>query len=255
VRERAPDPLGDDLRGLALATLFPVGGDVGPERAIGAVIEITSAMTVPGVVERHSGPERSWFAVGSIHPSTRGREEEIASLLRHTGTVEIADDIEAAKWMKLVSNATTLVTTAILGMSMVDAAAVPAMREVMLRSGNEALEATLALGNPMLPIFGLTREAVAHPETVVETLLDTLLSGFVLPHSTTTILQDWLKGRHSEVDDINGQVVRTLRHFGRHAPVNEAVVELAHMIESGALQPDLSMLELLIERSGLSVVR
>jgi len=228
---------------------------VGPERAIGAVIEITSAMTVPGVVERHSGPDRSWFAVGSVHPSTRGREEDVASLLRHSGAVEIVDDIEATKWMKLVSNATTLATTAMLGMSMVDAAAVPAMREVMLRSGSEALEATLALGNPVLPIFGLTREDVAHPDTVVETLLDTLLTGFVLPQSTTTILQDWRKGRHSEVDDINGHVVRTLRQLGRGAPVNEAVVELAHMIERGALQPGPSVLELLDERSGRSVAR
>jgi hypothetical protein len=49
-------------------------------------------------------------------------------------------------------------------------------------------------------------------------------------------------------------VVRTLRQLGHRAPVNEAVVELAHMIERGALYPDPSVLELLIERSGLSVV-
>jgi 2-dehydropantoate 2-reductase len=216
---------------------------VGPERTIGAVIEITSALAVPGVVDRHSGPDRSWFAVGAIHPTTRGREEEVASLLRHSGSVEIVDDIEATKWMKLVSNATTLATTAILGLSMVEAAAVPAMREVMLRSGQEALDATVGLGNPIPPIFGLTPDDVSQPETVVETLLDTLLEGFVLPHSTTTILQDWTKGRRSEVDDINGHVVRTLHALGRSAPVNTAVVELAHAIERGELEPSPSLLD------------
>jgi 2-dehydropantoate 2-reductase len=230
-------------------TTGTVADVVGPERTIGAVIEITSALMVPGIVERHSGPDRSWFAVGGIHPATRGREEEIASLLRHSGTVEIVEDIESAKWMKLVSNATTLVTTAILGISMVEAAALPAMRGIMLRSGEEALQASLGLGNPVLPIFGLTRQDVAHEGTIVETLLDTLLTGFVLPHSTTTILQDWLKGRHSEVDDINGHVVRTLQELGRRAPVNEAVVELAHEIEHGSLRPDPSVLELLVERT------
>jgi 2-dehydropantoate 2-reductase len=216
---------------------------VGPERTIGAVIEITSALTVPGVVDRHSGPERSWFAVGAIDPAARGREEEVASLLRHSGAVEIVDDIESTKWMKLVSNATTLATTAILGLSMVEAAAVPAMRDLMLRSGQEALDATLGLGNPILPIFGLTPADVAQPDTVVETLLDTLLDGFVLPHSTTTILQDWTKGRRSEVDDINGHVVRTLQALGRTAPVNAAVVELAHAIEQGAVEPSPSLLD------------
>ena len=223
---------------------------VGDERTIGAVIEITSAMTTPGIVERHSGPNRSWFAVGSIHASTQGREEEIASLLRRSGTVEIVENIEAAKWMKLVSNATTLVTTAILGLPLVEAAEVPAMREIMLRSGQEALDATVALDNPILPIFGLAPEDVTQRGAVVETLLDTLLGGFVLPHSTTTILQDWTKGRHSEVDDINGHVVRTHESLGSRAPVNAAVVELAHAIESGTLRPDPSNLDLLVERIG-----
>lgn len=216
---------------------------VGPERTIGAVIEITSALTVPGVVDRHSGPERSWFAVGGIHPATRGRENEVASLLRHSGAVEIVDDIEATKWMKLVSNATSLATTAILGLPMVEAAAVPAMRDLMLRSGQEALDATVCLGNPILPIFGLTPIDVAQTETVVETLLETLLNGFVLPHSTTTILQDWSKGRRSEVDDINGHVVSTLESLGRPAPVNAAVVELAHRIEDGSLRPSPALLD------------
>jgi 2-dehydropantoate 2-reductase len=226
-------------------TTSVVSDVVGRERTIGAVIEITSAMTVPGVVDRHSGPDRSWFAVGAA----AGREEEVASLLRHSGTVEVVEDIEATKWMKLVSNATTLATTAIVGTSMVEAAAIPALRELMLRSGREALDATVGLGNPILPIFGLRPQDVSRPDSVVEVLLDTLLTGFVLPHSTTTILQDWAKGRRSEVDDINGHVVRTLRALGRDAPVNGAVVEVAREIESGTLQPDPSLLDVLVDRA------
>jgi 2-dehydropantoate 2-reductase len=207
-------------------------------------------MTVPGRVDRHSGPDRSWFAVGGIHPSTQGREEEIASLLRHSGTVEIVDDIEATKWMKLVSNATTLATTAIVSLPIAEAAAMPAMREIMLSAGQEALDATVGLGNPILPIFGLTSTRLARPGTVVEILLDTLLAGFVLPCSTTTILQDWTKGRRSEVDDINGHVVRTLEQLGRSSPVNSAIVDVADAIERGALDPSPSLLALLAERIG-----
>src|SRR5262249_27928212 len=144
---------------------------VGPERTIGAVIEITSSMTVPGIVERHSGPDRSWFAIGAIHPSGRSHQEEIATLLRRSGSVEIVDNIEAAKWMKLVSNATTLVTSAILGLSIAEANAIPAMRDLMLRSGNEALEAAIGVGSPIVPIFGVRPEDVGQPGAVVETLL------------------------------------------------------------------------------------
>ncbi|HEU4850454.1 MAG TPA: 2-dehydropantoate 2-reductase [Terrimesophilobacter sp.] len=220
---------------------------VGAHRTLGCVIEISSMMFEPGVIERNSGPDRSWFALGSIDASTRGREEEVAALLRRTGAVDIVDDIRSAKWMKLVSNSTTLVTTAILGLPMLEAVAQPGMRELMVRSGQEALDAGRAQGYSVLPIFGLTADAVADYDSVVETLLDALLEGFVLPQTKTTILQDWVKGRHSEVDDINGAVVAASAEHGLPAPVNAAVVELAHRIERGDLQPGPQNLTLLRE--------
>ena len=141
----------------------PIADVVGTHRTLGCVIEITSMMFDPGVVERHSPPARSWFAVGALEDPTRGRESEIAGLLGLSGAAVVVDDIRATKWMKLVSNATTLVTTAILGLPMVEAAAMPEMRAFMLRSGQEALDATVGLGNPVLPIFGLTAEALSEP--------------------------------------------------------------------------------------------
>ena len=49
------------------------------------------------------------------------RREDVAALLRHSGTVEVVDDIRATKWMKIISNATVLVPTAIVGLPMADA--------------------------------------------------------------------------------------------------------------------------------------
>src|ERR1700753_1400498 len=98
--------------------------------------------------------------------------------------------------MKLVSNATTLVSTALLCLSIHEAAAVPAMRDLMLRSGQEALDVGEALGHPVLPIFGLKEADVSQTNRLVETLLDVLLGGFTLPTTKTTVLQDWMKGRH-----------------------------------------------------------
>ena len=227
-------------------TTAVVADVAGPERTIGAVIEITSAMTIPGIVDRHSGPERSWFAVGRIDPAAQHHEELVASILGRSGSVEVVADIEAAKWMKLVSNATTLVTSAIIDSSIAEANALPEMHELMLRSGQEALDAAVGLGHEIVPIFGLAPEHVTRPETVVETLLDQLLRGFVLPHSTSTVLQDWGKGRRSEADDINGHVVRVSQGLGSPAPVNAAVVELARAIERGDLTPDPSNIEQLL---------
>ena len=231
-------------------TVDAIADVVGPARTMGCVIEVSSMMFDPGVVQRHSPPPRSWFAVGSITPATAGRENEIADLLRRVGAVEIVDDIRAAKWMKLVSNATTLVTTAILGVPMLEAARMPGMRELMLRSGQEALDTGAAMGHPVLPIFGLTPDDMRQTNRLVEKLLDTLLEGFVLPHTKTTVLQDWIKGRRSEVDDLNGLVVAERAKRGAAAPVNAAVVEIAHRIERGALEPGPGNLALLRRLAG-----
>jgi 2-dehydropantoate 2-reductase len=220
---------------------------VGPHRALGAVRECSAELTVPGIVQRHTPPARSWFAVGSLGPQTAGREHEVADLLRHAGVVYIVDDVRSAKWMKLVSNATTLVTTAMLGLPMLAALHQPGMRELMVRSGQEALDAGRAAGYEILPIFGLAAADVASPEHVVETLLDTLYARFVLEHTTTTILHDWRKGRHSEVDDLNGAVVATAERHELHAPVNAAVVEIAHRIERGELPPQPANAQLLAQ--------
>jgi 2-dehydropantoate 2-reductase len=223
---------------------------VGPQRAMGCVIEVSSTMFDPGVVQRDSPPSRSWFAVGGIDPRVKGREAEVGDLLKHAGTVEYVDDIRASKWMKLVSNATTLVTTAILGQSIHDASTTAAMRDFMLRSGQEALDVGKAMGLPAVPIFGMKPDDVRQSNRLVETLLDTLVAGFTLKSTITTVLQDWMKGRHSEVNDINGQVVAQAKKLGLSTPVNAAIVELAHRIEQGILKPGPSNLRLIQDMVG-----
>ncbi|MDF2575982.1 MAG: 2-dehydropantoate 2-reductase [Agromyces sp.] len=166
---------------------------VGPHRTMGSVIECSATMEEPGVVHRHTGVSRSWYAVGALPGGPVGREEEY--------------------------------------------------RDVMIAAGNEALAVGIALGHPVLPIFGLTPEEIADPDEVVDIMTDKLFAGFVVPGATTTVLQDWGKGRHSEVDDLNGHVVARGAEVGVATPVNQVVTDLAHRIERGELTPDRGHLE------------
>jgi len=231
-------------------TALEVASIAGDARTLGTVIEVSSTMYEPGIIHRHTSRASSWFAVGSLSPATHGREEQFAAILRHAGTVSVVDDILAAKWMKLVSNASVLVPTAALGLPMADALVVPGMRALMERSGQEALDVGIALGHPVLPIFGLKPADVATPETVVSTMLDTLYAGFVRPGATTTVLQDWTKGRRSEAGDLNGTVVAEAGKVGIPTPVNAALLEVARRIESGTLEPGPGNLQLVLDLAG-----
>src|SRR5690606_15011905 len=123
-----------------------------------------------------------------------------------------------------------------------DAMRLDGYQAIMIEARNEALRVVTAMGYKTLPIFGLDEEDVQNPETVVETMTDRLFSGFVRPGATTTVLQDWQRGRHSEVDDLNGLVVRSAKRLGLDVPVNRRVVGLAHRIERGEVRPDPSLL-------------
>ena len=222
-----------------------IAAAVGPERTIGAVIEMASNMFNPGVVVRQTPPSRSWFTVGGVHPATVGREQEVVDVLRHAGTVEISPDIRSSKWMKLVANAGELVPTAILNLPMAEAAARPGMREFMDRNCREALQVSLAIGNRAVPIFGLT-EVEGDPDAYAVKLLDLVHSHWTHPDTLTTVLQDWRKGRRAEIDEVNGLVVREAAGAGIPVPANARTLALARRIEAGELEAQPSNAQLLL---------
>ena len=210
---------------------------VGVERAMACVIEVASELHEPGIIKRSSPPDGgSWFAIGSADPATAGREPEIAEIMRHAGVIEISDDILAAKWMKLISNAMTLATTALTGLPIDEAVELPGMRDLMLKAGGEALTAGELRGHPIVPIFGLTPEDMKNTNQLLEVLHDKLMS-FTRPNTLTTVLMDHMKDRMSETNDVNGAVVETLRGRGQSAPANAAIVEVTERIRRGEIKP------------------
>ena len=227
-------------------SLDDIADIMGPERTLGAVIEVASNMWEPGVVNRETPPEHAWFAIGGIHPAVEGREQEVAEVLGHAGTVEVSDDIRSSKWGKLIVNAAELVPSAILDLELAKAVQVPGMYEFMLRCGSEAARTAVASGSRLRPIFGMTEAALDDPDVFAEQLFEQVLRRFSSPTTRTTSLQDWMKGRRNEVHEINGLVVDEQAKVGGSAPANELVVELARRIEAGELERKPENIELLV---------
>ncbi len=230
-------------------TLDEMAAVFGPERTFGAVIEIAGNMFEPGVVERQTPVEGTWFALGPQSASSTPfeRAEELAAPLRSAGAVEVTADIRSAKWMKLVANAAEMVPSAILGVPLVEALHVEGMREVMDAAGSEALETALALGCRIVPMFGQEGIEETPPERYAAALLDAVLAGWSLEDTRVAVLQDWVKGRRAEGEEINGLVVREQRRLGGDAPVNRRLVEVARRIEAGELEMGLANAALLTQ--------
>ncbi|MDL2398889.1 ketopantoate reductase family protein [Rhizobium mayense] len=229
-------------------TLDDIASVVGDERCVGAVFDMASNMFTPGVTNRQNDHDTSWFALGAVDARNRQRVERIAELLRHSGRVDVSDDIRSAKWMKLIVNAAQLVPSAILNLPFAEAVRMPGMMGVMRAAGYEAMRAAQIDGAKIVPILGMPPTKANDPERYVDEIFDEVLKTFMMPDTLATVLQDWRKGRRGEVLDINGQVVKTLEKAGQAAPVNSRIVEVALAIEKGALPAEPSNSSLLVGR-------
>jgi len=218
-------------------TVGDISEIVGPSRTVACVVELSSEVFTPGLVQRNTTRDKTWFGLGSIDPATEERLPEIQEILSHVGKVTIQPNIMSAKWMKLVVNTMCLGPFAAMGLKLSETAELPGMRELALKAGTEALELGQHLGYSIEPIFGLTPEDVAGSNQLLETLLDKL-NHDIGPKARDCSLQDHLKGRYSEVDLINGLVVEEWKKRGRAAPANAAIVEISRRIHSGELKPE-----------------
>ncbi|MEO8263533.1 MAG: 2-dehydropantoate 2-reductase N-terminal domain-containing protein [Pseudolysinimonas sp.] len=225
-------------------SLDDIAAAVGAHRTIGAVIEMASNMFEPGIVTRQNAPKDSWFAVGAIDAAAQHRAVEVQQVLQHAGTVEVSDDIRSSKWMKLVANAGELVPSAILDAALFDAVRLPGVHDFMVECGKEAARAAIVDGSRLVPIFGLTHDQVTGPDQYAADLLGEVLDKYSLPDTRTTVLHDWMKGRHSEYREVNGLVVDVLGP--ENAPYNAHTVELGRRVEAGDLQRGPQNLELLL---------
>jgi len=215
---------------------------VGRDRTLGCVVELSSEMFTPGIVKRNTPPERTWFALGALDAPMRRRLAEVEEIFSHIGRVSIADDIVSAKWMKLIVNSMTMAVRAMTAMTAGEIAQIPGSREFMLRAGEEALAAGQASGYGIVPIFGLSTKEVEGSNRVLETLMDKLRSD-VGPNTRNAMYQDIVKGRRTEIDMLNGQVVELGRRHGLATPVNEVLVDINLRISRGELRQDPANLE------------
>ena len=216
---------------------------VGPSRTLGCVVELSSEIFTPGIVQRNTPPAKTWFGIGSVDPSTADRVAEIEEILLNVGRVSISSDIMSAKWMKLVVNTMCLGPFAMLGLTLYEAVKMPGMREFISKVGTEALTAGQELGYTVQPIFGLSEDDVKDTNSLLEKMLDKLAKD-IGPSARDCVLQDHLKGRYSEVDMINGLVSEEFERRGKSAPANAAITEITRQIQTGELKPDPANLEL-----------
>jgi 2-dehydropantoate 2-reductase len=220
---------------------------VGPERTVGCVVELSAEIYTPGLVQRNTTRKGSWFSVGEIDGSITPRIEEIRNIMSNVGVTEITTNISGAKWTKLISNVMTMGPKGILGYKNDEAHEFPGLLDIQVNLGKESMTVGTELGYNIEPIFGLDADDFAgSDDQVLITTLKTL-TAHVGIRARTAPIQDFLKGRKTEMDYINGLVSIRGREVGVPTPYNDAISEISRKINNGELKMDRSNYTLLKE--------
>ncbi|MBU1205668.1 MAG: 2-dehydropantoate 2-reductase [Proteobacteria bacterium] len=213
---------------------------IGYQRDVASAIELSAEMYEPGRIKRNTDHSRTWFALGELHGRFTSRLEEIAQILGAVGQTQLTSNIWGAKWTKLTVNSMTQGISGILGMLEWEMVQDPKILEFCVKLGKECLEVGSALGYKVEPIFGLKPEDfVGSSDDVLKNHLTTLLS-HVGKSARNSTLQDLMKGRQSEIDFMNGLVVKKGEKAKITTPCNAAVLRLGKQVEDRTLKPDRS---------------
>jgi 2-dehydropantoate 2-reductase len=195
--------------GDVLAESYPVGQlVVGVTYNSGTVIQ-------PGQVAH---PGIGLTTIGAFADASPAAVERLALALRDGGLdVEEADPIRPEIWKKLILNAATLPTAALTGMNAGALTAHQEMHELVSEVARESVGVARELG---YDIDAQERVDAIHA------LLDRA------GPTKASMLQDFESGRRTEIDVINGAVVRAADTMNCPAPLNRALVALVKGWES-----------------------
>jgi 2-dehydropantoate 2-reductase len=217
---------------------------VGPERTIGlAASGIMCAVYEPGLLLRHSLVKNKIFQVGELDGSITPRLEKLAQLLASVAGTDTTENIWDALWTKLATNCMGNGLAGLVGTIGAILSEDVIARKIRMHIGKEVVLVGEAHGITFGNIRGLPPECFKDLDgpggkLIEETWLKTPPSPIVgsQPHRPS-LLQDVMKGRRSEVDYLNGLIVRKGSEVGVPTPANQAMVDVVHRIDSGELEP------------------
>ncbi|WOH63180.1 2-dehydropantoate 2-reductase [Bradyrhizobium sp. BWA-3-5] len=177
---------------------------------IPVVVYVGSEMAGPGHVRHHGGGD---LAIGPSPASAA-----LAQTLQAAGIgVTIADDIGKTLWSKLIINCAYNALSAVAGIAYGPMLQVDGTRQVVTSAVQEATTVARACG------VAIADDLIDHILNIPE----------IMPNQMSSTAQDLARGKPSEIDFLNGHVVRKGAELGIATPTNQALQVMVKLADRG----------------------
>jgi|TARA_R100000687_G_scaffold36536_1_gene29815 2-dehydropantoate 2-reductase len=178
---------------------------------------------------------------GHFHQGTQGhlmadRHPSLQPALpwfEHAGLpLELRRDIESVMWSKLLLNLNNPVN-ALSGVPLLEELSQRDYRRCLAMAQRETLELLKSAGIPTVKLTGLPTKLIPSVMSLPDWLFTRLAKRMLTidPVARSSMWEDLQAGRPTEIDWINGEVVKLAEKLGTDAPVNRKLVRLMHQRE------------------------
>ncbi|QUS38534.1 2-dehydropantoate 2-reductase [Tardiphaga alba] len=175
---------------------------------IAAAVYVAAEMPGTGHI-KHNG--RGELIIGASD-----RSAPVAKLLTGAGVpTEIADDIDAVQWSKLLNNCAYNALSAVAQISYGEMFKVSGVPELVTTTVQECMAVAKASG-------------VALPDGLLDNILGLAAT---MPKQLSSTAQDLARGKPSEIDFLNGFIVRKGKELGVPTPANLALHVMVKLAE------------------------
>ena len=204
-----------------MGNIEKLSGSLGSDRVFAGATSHGATLLKVGHVQ-HAGYGEIWLGETSGTSSSQADGtilQNLAATMNRAGLqAHVVDDIQSILWSKLVVNVGINALTAILGVPNGELLKIPTCQNVMDGAVAEAVQVASGCGIQLqLP------EEIERVKAVCNSTAANISS----------MLQDVKRQKKTEIDQINGAVVRMAASLGIASPVNEVLTALVRGLEAG----------------------
>ena len=234
---------------------------VGAKKCVGLIMSSIAVRVGGSGLAQRAGTKRRRdighivFRAGEHDGSDSNRIAELIEMLEPIDGGKTTTNLWGERWGKLCQNS---MGNPVVGATLCGSATVtssPRGRELQIRLASEAARVGLALGLNVVSFGGSSPEkwVSASSDGEVYEELDNMMAesaGATTGDWYPSMGQDVSNGRPSEIDFMNGHVVKMGREVGVDTPVTASIVEVMRQIDRGQLLPRESNIELILSNAG-----